>query len=119
MAQIFFWIHKKFVLKKSEQTEIIAIFPCCGSEKKKVAKMGNSASTPHSEIPTLYERQTFPRQEKKPIAVKAHTIDRRMHNDSNNNNSDGHNNPESSRMLFLMYLIHRTWNIVSDGKGKR
>ncbi|XP_055598255.1 uncharacterized protein LOC129747895 [Uranotaenia lowii] len=23
-------------------------------------------------------------------------------------------NPESSRMLFLLYLIHRTWNVVVD-----
>lgn len=79
--------------------------------------MGNSASTQHSEIPTLYDRQTFPRQEKKLILPKTNTIDRR--NDDNNNNGHTNNNQENSRMLFLMYLIHRTWNIVSDGKGKR
>lgn len=78
--------------------------------------MGNSASTPHSEIPTLYDRQTFPRQEKKLILPKTNTIDRRNDDNSNGHNSNSH---ENSRMLFLMYLIHRTWNIVSDGKGKR
>lgn len=31
-------------------------------------------------------------------------------------------NPESSRMLFLLYLIHRTWNVVVetvDQKGRK
>lgn len=75
--------------------------------------MGNSVSTSRSEIPSLYDRQTLPRQEKKLIVPKSSTIDRR--NDDNNNSS----NQENSRMLFLMYLIHRTWNVVVDGKGKR
>ena len=33
-----------------------------------------------------------------------------------------HQNQENSRVLFLLYLIHRTWNIVVDSvdhKGKR
>lgn len=32
---------------------------------------------------------------------------------SDKNNGDG-SNPESSRVLFLLYLIHRTWNVVVD-----
>lgn len=75
--------------------------------------MGNSISTSRSELPTtLYDRQTFPRQEKKLTLSKSGTLD-------NRNNRDGDGNQESSRMLFLMYLIHRTWNVVVDGKGKR
>lgn len=79
--------------------------------------MGNSISTPRSELPTLYDhhdRQTFPRHQDKKLPAlpkSSSTIDRR----DNNNNG----NQENSRMLFLMYLIHRTWNVVVDGKGKR
>jgi hypothetical protein len=78
--------------------------------------MGNNISAPRSELPSLYDRQTFPRQEKKLLVPKSNTIDRR--NDNNNNNNPS-GNQESSRMLFLMYLIHRTWNVVVDGKAKR
>lgn len=28
--------------------------------------------------------------------------------------SSGSHNAENSRMLFLLYLIHRTWNVVVD-----
>ena len=28
-------------------------------------------------------------------------------------------NGETSRVLFLLYLIHRTWNIITDSKNKR
>lgn len=73
--------------------------------------MGNNISNPRSEIPTLYDRETFPRQEKKLALPKSATIDRRE--------VDTNGNQENSRMLFLMYLIHRTWNVVVDGKGKR
>lgn len=72
--------------------------------------MGNSVSSP-SEQP-LYERQTFPRSEKKSMVPRVNTIER-----SDNNHNNG--NQENSRMLFLMYLINRTWNGVVDGKGKR
>ncbi|KAG5675261.1 hypothetical protein PVAND_005176 [Polypedilum vanderplanki] len=80
--------------------------------------MGNNVSTTaRSELPSLYDQpQTFPRQEKKFILPKSNTIDRR---NKNNNSDNNNNNQESSRMLFLMYLIHRTWNVVVDGKGKR
>jgi hypothetical protein len=83
--------------------------------------MGNNVSTTRSELPSLYDQpQTFPRQEKKFILPKSSTIDRRNKaNDNNNNSSNSGGNQESSRMLFLMYLIHRTWNVVVDGKGKR
>lgn len=27
-------------------------------------------------------------------------------------------NGETSRVLFLLYLIHRTWNVIKDGKQK-
>jgi hypothetical protein len=76
--------------------------------------MGNSVSSPRDDVP-LYERQTFPRQEKKFLVPKTNTIDRR--DTSAGHVSDG--NQESSRMLFLLYLINRTWNVVVDGKGKR
>lgn len=76
--------------------------------------MGNSISAPRSELPTLYDRQTFPRQEKKLTLSKSGTLDNRR---VDTRDCDG--NQESSRMLFLMYLIHRTWNVVVDGKGKR
>lgn len=68
--------------------------------------MGNTVSSPSGQSP-LYDRQTFPRSEKKSVMPKAHTLDR---NDNRNINSG---NQESSRMLFLMYLINRTWNVVS------
>lgn len=78
--------------------------------------MGNSISSPRSEIPTLYDRQTFPRQERKIALPKSATLDRRENHGSA---VDASGNQEGSRMLFLMYLIHRTWNVVVDGKGKR
>lgn len=28
-------------------------------------------------------------------------------------------NGETSRVLFLLYLIHRTWNVITDTKSKR
>lgn len=28
-------------------------------------------------------------------------------------------NGETSRVLFLLYLIHRTWNVITDSKTKR
>lgn len=79
--------------------------------------MGNSISTPRSELPSLYDRQTFPRQDKKLALPKSSTIDRKESRDGAIESNNG--NQESSRMLFLMYLIHRTWNVVVDGKGKR
>lgn len=68
--------------------------------------MGNTVSSPSGESP-LYDRQTFPRSEKKSMMPKAHTLDR----SDNRNHNNG--NQENSRMLFLMYLINRTWNVVS------
>lgn len=74
--------------------------------------MGNTVSSPSGQQSPLYDRQTFPRSEKK-LVPKANTIER---SDRNQNNG----NQENSRMLFLMYLINRTWNVVVDGKsGKR
>ncbi|XP_055530854.1 uncharacterized protein LOC129721836 isoform X2 [Wyeomyia smithii] len=35
-------------------------------------------------------------------------------NRQNQQQQQQHQNPESSRMLFLLYLIHRTWNVVVD-----
>lgn len=70
--------------------------------------MGNTVSSASGE--SLYDRQTFPRSEKK-LVPKASTIER------TDNSSHGNGQQESSRMLFLMYLIHRTWNVVVDGKG--
>lgn len=71
--------------------------------------MGNTVSSSSGQSP-LYDRQTFPRSEKK-IIPRANTIDR---SDNRNQNSG---NQENSRMLFLLYLINRTWNVVVDGKG--
>lgn len=99
--QIQFECLNQVVIDKVEREEIISNFI-----------MGNNVSTTRSELPSVYDQQTFPHQEKKFILPKSNTIDRR-------NNNDNNNNQESSRMLFLMYLIHRTWNVVVDGKGKR
>ncbi|XP_058835422.1 uncharacterized protein LOC131692410 isoform X1 [Topomyia yanbarensis] len=41
---------------------------------------------------------------------------------SNHQSQQQQQNPESSRMLFLLYLIHRTWNVVVDSvdqKGRK
>jgi hypothetical protein len=73
--------------------------------------MGNTVSSPSGQQSPLYDRQTFPRSEREKKTVpKCNTIDR---NDTTNQTSA---NPENSRMLFLMYLINRTWNVVG---GKR
>lgn len=71
--------------------------------------MGNTVSSPSVQSP-VYDRQTFPRTGKK-LVPKESTIER----SDNRNYASG--NQESSRMLFLMYLINRTWNVVVDGKG--
>lgn len=72
--------------------------------------MGNTVSSPSGQQSPLYDRQTFPRSEKK-LVPKANTLGR------SDNLSQSNGNQESSRMLFLMYLINRTWNVVTDGKG--
>ncbi|XP_034103443.1 uncharacterized protein LOC117567511 isoform X1 [Drosophila albomicans] len=38
---------------------------------------------------------------------------------SQSNSSPGAGNGETSRMLFLLYLIHRTWNVVMDTMDTR
>lgn len=73
--------------------------------------MGNTVSSPSGQSP-VYDRQTFPRNERK-LVPKANTIGR----SDNRNQSNG--NQENSRMLFLMYLINRTWNVVVDGKPSK
>lgn len=73
--------------------------------------MGNTVSSPSEQSP-VYDRQTFPRSERK-LVPKANTIGR----SDNRNQSNG--NQENSRMLFLMYLINRTWNVVVDGKTSK
>lgn len=75
--------------------------------------MGNTVSSASAQDASpLYDRQTFPRTEReKKLVPKCNTIDR-----SDNRNQNGSGNQESSRMLFLMYLINRTWNVVG---GKR
>jgi hypothetical protein len=77
-------------------------------------KMGSTISSPAvSGGQPIYERQTFPRSEKK-LVPKANTIDNRNNNQSQPPTTDnGNNNQENSRMLFLMYLINRTWNVVA------
>lgn len=75
--------------------------------------MGNS---PSNSQPATLNRHTIPRSDKK-LVPKSHNHNSTLgKNSSNNNNS---NNPENSRVLFLLYLIHRTWNVVVDHKGKR
>lgn len=73
--------------------------------------MGSTVSSPSGVESPLYDRQTFPRTEKK-LVPKVNTIER---SDTRNHASQG--NQENSRMLFLMYLLNRTWNVVVDGKG--
>lgn len=85
--------------------------------------MGNTISSQTvvsgSEQP-IYERQTFPRSEKKLVPQHtAATIDTRNHHNHHNSvnaaaaeTTSNANNQENSRMLFLMYLINRTWNVV-------
>lgn len=77
--------------------------------------MGNNISSPNVVVESpLYDRQTFPRTEKeKKLVPQVNTIGR------NDTRSHANGNQENSRMLFLMYLINRTWNVVVDGKGKR
>lgn len=72
--------------------------------------MGSTVSSPSGVESPLYDRQTFPRTEKK-LVPKVNTIER---SDTRNHASG---NQENSRMLFLMYLLNRTWNVVVDGKG--
>lgn len=64
----------------------------------------------------IYERQTFPRSEKKLVPKAAShsttTIDTRNHRSAAAETASNANNQENSRMLFLMYLINRTWNVV-------
>lgn len=74
--------------------------------------MGNTVSSPSGQSP-IYDRQTFPRSEKRSVVPKAHTLERSDNRNQNNGNQ------ENSRMLFLMYLINRTWNVVVDGKGSK
>ena len=70
--------------------------------------MGNTVSSPNSPI---YDRQTFPRTEREnKLLPKCSSLDRKEQSDQKSGNQ------ENSRMLFLMYLINRTWNVVG---GKR
>lgn len=79
--------------------------------KKKEIIMGNSTSG-QSTLSRRYHE-----------ATGTGTASRKMGtNRSNNSNNNNYNNPENSRVLFLLYLIHRTWNVVVDSvdqKGKR
>lgn len=71
-------------------------------------EMGNTVSSPNGPI---YDRQTFPRTDREnKLLPKCSSLDR---NDQSNQKNG---NQENSRMLFLMYLINRTWNVVG---GKR
>lgn len=75
--------------------------------------MGNTVSSPSGQESPLYDRRTFPRTEReKKLLPKCNTIGR---SDITNQN-EGNGNQENSRMLFLMYLINKTWNVVG---GKR
>ena len=54
-----------------------------------------------------------------------HSTMGRSHKSSNKsykNDAQSSSNPENSRVLFLLYLIHRTWNVVVetvDPKSRR
>lgn len=80
---------------------------------KKKNEMGNTVSSPSGQQQSpIYDRRTFPRTEReKKLLPKCDTIGR-----SGDNRNQNGGNQESSRMLFLMYLINRTWNVVG---GKR
>lgn len=72
--------------------------------------MGNTASSQET-----LKTQTLPRADKK-LVHKTNTTSQTL----NNKGSSG--NGENSRVFFLLYLIHRTWNVVVDSveqKGKR
>lgn len=77
--------------------------------------MGNTVSSPNSQS-SIFGRQTLPRTEKNKLVPElvSNTISGR--NQRNNNNNGNH--PENSRVLFLLYLINRTWNVVVDGKKR-
>jgi hypothetical protein len=61
------------------------------------------------------------------ITRTTNTADRRtnnhhFHGSTTRSSNNQPNNSENSRVLFLLYLIHRTWNVVVDSvdqKGKR
>jgi hypothetical protein len=79
--------------------------------------MGNTVSSPNSQS-TIFDRQTLPRNEKNKLVPKLVPSTINGHSQRNNNNNNNGGNPENSRVLFLLYLINRTWNVVVDGKKR-
>lgn len=72
--------------------------------------MGNTTSSQGA-----LKSQTLPRADKN-LVPKPNTQSQTLNNKSTSGNG------ENSRVFFLLYLIHRTWNVVVDSveqKGKR
>ncbi|XP_052894488.1 uncharacterized protein LOC128301870 [Anopheles moucheti] len=94
--------------------------------------MGNIMSSSDSTLPRQQTRNGSGRYRTTPREHMDYTSTKRCYfeddvNSQPNSHETCHNrqqspNAESSRMLFLLYLIHRTWNVVVDSvdqKGKK
>lgn len=82
--------------------------------------MGNSVTTLNASTTTLPRPNavgTAGRYAKHEPSCSQSTLGGRSHKSSKKDNQQGTTggpNPENSRVLFLLYLIHRTWNVVVD-----
>lgn len=77
--------------------------------------MGNSISSPNGEQNAIYDRHTLPRMDKNKLIPKTNVIN----SNANGNGNSNTNNPENSRVLFLLYLIQRTFSLnVVDNKNR-
>lgn len=81
--------------------------------------MGNSISAPNGEQNAIYDRHTLPRMDKNKLIPKTNAINTNGSSNSNSNGNGNTNNPENSRVLFLLYLIQRTFSLnVVDNKNR-
>lgn len=87
--------------------------------------MGNSISSPNGEQNAIYDRHTLPRIDRNKLIPKTNAINSNgnsignSNNNGNNNGNTNTNNPENSRVLFLLYLIQRTFSLnVVDNKNR-
>lgn len=80
--------------------------------------MGNSISSPNGEQNAIYDRHTLPRMDKNcKLIPKTNAIN--SNGNGNGNSNSNTNNPENSRVLFLLYLIQRTFSLnVVDNKNR-
>ncbi|CAO1313706.1 unnamed protein product [Diamesa serratosioi] len=77
--------------------------------------MGNNITTPNGEQNAIYDRHTLPRIDKSKLIPKTNAINSNGNGTANANT----NNPENSRVLFLLYLIQRTFslNVVDNNNN--